>query len=282
MFWQGVINGLAAGWIYVLVAVGLTLVFGIMRVVQLAHGEIYMLGAMAVYFASVIWGQNIILSFLLAAVALGLVGIILERFLFRRFRDQIESGIIISIGLIILLQTLAAVSFGSSEKNIPRLVSGVLTVAGIRISWDRVIAVLVGVVLISALGLFINGTKIGQAMVAISQDRDAASLQGINVDRISSVSMAIGCALAAVAGGLMGSIFSVEPFMGSFAISKGLAVIILGGLGSLLGAVAGGLILGLIDGVVSLYYSSTLASIIGFAFIVLILIIRPQGLLGRE
>lgn len=282
MLWQGIINGISAGWIYVLVALGLTLVFGIMRIVQLAHGEMYMLGAHAVYYACVILGINIVLSFVIATFSLGLVGMILERFLLRKFRGAIEPSVIVAIGLILLLQTVAVVSFGSNEKNIPRLIPGILMLGVIRISWDRVLAVLVGAGLVFALYLFIRGTKIGQAMVAISQDRDAAALQGINVNRISSITMAIGCALAAVAGGLMGSIFTVEPFMGSFAITKGLAVIILGGLGSIPGAVAGGLILGLIDGVVPLYYSTTIAHIVGFASIIVILIIRPKGLMGRE
>jgi branched-chain amino acid transport system permease protein len=282
MLMQGIVNGLSAGWIYVLVALGLTLVFGIMRIVQLAHGEIYMLGAQAVYYCCVILGINIILSFAISAISLGLVGMVIERFLLRRFRGAIEPSVIVAIGLILLLQTFAVVAFGSNEKNIPRLIPGVLTFWGIRIAWDRVLAVVTGCSLVLALHLFIRGTKVGQAMVAISQDRDAASLQGINVNRISAITMAIGCALAAVAGGLMGSIFTVEPFMGSFAISKGLAVIILGGLGSIPGAVVGGLILGLIDGVVPLYYNTTMAYIIGFASIIVILIIRPKGLMGHE
>lgn len=282
MFWQGVVNGISAGWIYVIVALGLTLVFGIMRIVQFAHGEMYMMGAHAVYYSCVVLGINIIVSFLLSAAALSILGILTERLLFRRFRGRIEPSIIVAIGLILLLQTVAVVAFGSNEKGIPRLISGILVLGGVRISWDRVLVVFVGAGLVGALGIFIRGTKIGQAMVAISQDMDAAALQGINVNRISSISMAIGCCLAAVAGGLMGSIFTVEPFMGSFAITKGLAVIILGGLGSISGAVVGGLILGLIDGIVPLYYSSTMANIAGFACIILVLIIRPKGLLGRE
>jgi branched-chain amino acid transport system permease protein len=242
----------------------------------------YMLGAHAVYYACVILGINIILSFAISAVSLALVGMMIERLLLRRFRSAIEPSVIVAIGLILLLQTVGVIAFGSSEKNIPRLIPGILMAWGIRISWDRVLAVFVGVGLVCTLYLFIRGTKIGQAMVAISQDREAAALQGINVNRISSITMAIGSALAAVAGGLMGSIFTVEPFMGSFAISKGLAVIILGGLGSIPGAVVGGLTLGLIDGVVPLYYSTTIAHIVGFASIIVILIIRPKGLMGRE
>lgn len=275
-------NGFSAGWIYVLVALGLTLVFGIMRTVQFAHGEVYMLGSHAIFFACVVLGINIIGAFGIAVVALFILGMLMERLLFRRFRGQIEPSIIVAIGLILLFQTTAVVTFGADEKHIPRFIQGVLVIGGLRIAWDRVLSVIVGAGIMLALYAFIKGTKMGQAMIATSQDMDAATLQGVNVNRISSVSMGIGSALAAVAGGIMGSIFTVEPFMGSFAITKGLAVIILGGLGSIGGAVIGGLILGLVDGVVSLYSSSTMASIVGFALIVLILIVKPSGLMGGD
>ena len=282
MFWQGVLNGLSAGWIYVLVALGLTLVFGIMRTVQFAHGEMYMLGAHTVFYASVVLGLNIFLSFIIAALALFILGVIIERLLFSRFRGQIEPGIIVAIGLILLFQTTAVVAFGANEKTVPRIIPGVLTMGDLHMAWDRVLSMVVGAVIMLVLFAFIKGTKLGQAMVAASQDRDAATLQGINVNRISAIVMGTGSALAAVAGGLMGSIFAVEPFMGSFAITKGLAVIILGGLGSIGGAVAGGLILGLVDGIVALYLSTTMAHIAGFVLIVFILIVRPKGLLGRD
>jgi len=282
MFWQGIVNGLSAGWIYVLVALGLTLIFGIMRTVQFSHGEIYMLGSHTVFYASVVLGINIIVSFVIAAAALFILGLIMERFLFRRFRGQIEPSIIIAIGLILFFQTFAVIAFGANEKNVPRLIPGVLMMGDLRIAWDRVLTMIVGAGIMLILFAFIRGTKVGQAMLAASQDADAATLQGINVNRISAITMGAGSAMAAVAGGLMGSIFTVEPFMGSFAITKGLAVIILGGLGSIGGAVAGGLILGLIDGIVPLYSSTTTAYIIGFILIVLILIVRPKGLMGRD
>jgi branched-chain amino acid transport system permease protein len=241
-----------------------------------------MLGSHAIFFACVVLGINIIGAFGIAVVALFILGMLMERLLFRRFRGQIEPSIIVAIGLILLFQTTAVVTFGADEKHIPRFIQGVLVIGGLRIAWDRVLSVIVGAGIMLALYAFIKGTKMGQAMIATSQDMDAATLQGVNVNRISSVSMGIGSALAAVAGGIMGSIFTVEPFMGSFAITKGLAVIILGGLGSIGGAVIGGLILGLVDGVVSLYSSSTMASIVGFALIVLILIVKPSGLMGGD
>jgi branched-chain amino acid transport system permease protein len=141
--------------------------------------------------------------------------------------------------------------------------------------------VFIGAVLTLALFLVIQKTKVGQAMLAISQDPDAAALQGIDVNHISSLSMGIGCALAAIAGGLMGSLLQLTPDMGVLAITKGIAVIVLGGIGSITGAVIGGLILGLVDGIVPLFANSTIAAIAGFCVIIFILLIRPKGLFGH-
>ncbi|MCJ7655189.1 MAG: branched-chain amino acid ABC transporter permease [Dehalococcoidia bacterium] len=279
---QSILNGLAAGWVYVLVAVGLTLVFGIMNIVQFAHGEIYMLGAYASYFLIKSCGFSFWEALPLTAIVIGLLGVVLERFFFRPFRGRFEPSIIVAVGLMVLLQTTAVVGFGTSTKSMPGIIPGVLTVGGITLSWDRLLAILFGIVLVSALFLLIQKTKIGQAMVAVSQDPYAAALQGIDVNRISAVAMVLGCALAAIAGSLIGSIFGTSPFMGTSAIIKGIAVIILGGLGSIPGAVAGGLILGLIDGLVPPLLSPTMAGIVGFGVIIIVLLFRPQGLFGHE
>ena len=279
---QSILNGLAAGWIYILVALGLTLVFGIMNVVQFAHGEIYMLGAYCSYFLIKLYGFSFWEALPLSALLVGLLGIVLERFFFRPFRGRFEPSIIVAVGLMLLLQTIAVVGFGTDTKSMGGIIPGVLKVSGVTLSWDRLIAILVGIILVAALFLLIKKTKTGQAMVAISQDIYAASLQGIDVNRISAFAMVIGCALAAIAGSLMGSIFSTSPFMGTSAITKGIAVIILGGLGSIPGAVVGGFILGLIDGLIPPLLSSTMAGIVGFGVIIIVLILRPRGLFGHE
>jgi branched-chain amino acid transport system permease protein len=279
---QSILNGLAAGWIYILVALGLTLVFGIMNIVQFAHGEIYMLGAYCSYFLIKLYGFSFWEALPLSALLVGLLGIVLERFFFRPFRGRFEPSIIVAVGLMLLLQTIAVVGFGTDTKSMGGIIPGVLKVSGVTLSWDRLIAILVGIILVAALFLLIKKTKTGQAMVAISQDIYAASLQGIDVNRISAFAMVIGCALAAIAGSLMGSIFSTSPFMGTSAITKGIAVIILGGLGSIPGAVVGGFILGLIDGLIPPFLSSTMAGIVGFGVIIIVLILRPRGLFGHE
>ena len=279
---QSILNGLAAGWIYVLVALGLTLVFGIMNIVQFAHGEIYMLGAYCSYFLIKLFGFSFWEALPITVIVIGLLGIVLEKLFFRPFRGRFELSIIVAVGLMVLLQTTAVVGFGTDTKSMPGIFPGVLSVSGVTLSWDRLLAIVVGIILVVALFLLIQRTKMGQAMVAVSQDPYAASLQGIDVNRISVIAMVIGCALAAIAGSLMGSIFSTSPFMGTSAITKGIAVIILGGLGSIPGAIAGGLILGLIDGLVPPLLSPTMAGIVGIGVIIIVLLFRPRGLFGHD
>lgn len=282
MLVQNLLNGLMSGWIYILVALGLTLVLSIVGIVQLAHGEIYMIGAYIIYYFCVSAGLTFFLSLLISILFTGLLGIILERWFLRPFRDDIEGAIITTIALILILQTAIIAISGPGYKNIPSPIQGVLTILSARLSWERLITIIVSMVLVSALLIFINKTKIGQAMIAVSEDRHAAALMGINVNRVSSVAMFLGCALAAAAGGLTGAIFDLTPFMGDFALMKGIEVIILGGLGSIPGTIIGGLILGLVDGLVTPLLSVQMANIIGLIVIVLILLFRPQGLLGHE
>jgi branched-chain amino acid transport system permease protein len=281
-FFQSILNGLVSGGIYILVALGLTLVMSIMGIVQLSHGEIYMLGAYIVYYIISGAGLHFFVALPLSVLIVGGFGIFLEKFFFRPFRGQVERALIISIGLILLLQNAVLVISGGNPRAYDSPISGVMQVLGVSISWERLFIVFIGFGLVAMLFLFIKMTKIGQAMLAISQDREGAALQGININHVSAVAMFLGCGLAAVAGALVGALFSVNPTMGSFALMKGIAVIILGGLGSVSGAVVGGLILGLIDGVVPVLSTTHVAGLIGFGAIILILLFRPQGIWGHE
>jgi branched-chain amino acid transport system permease protein len=279
---QSIINGLVLGGIYILVALGLTLVLSIVGIVQLAHGEVYMLGAYSMYYLCARSGLDFFLALCMSALLIGGLGIFIERFFFRPIRGQFDRALIIAIGLILLLQNAVLVTAGGTPRAFVSPFSGVLSVLGITVSLERLVVVILGFVLVSALFFLIQRTRVGQAMVAISQDREVAALQGININLISSISMFLGCALAAVAGALVGAMFSITPFMGGFALMKGIAVIILGGMGSIPGAVVGGLILGLIDGIVPAFSTTHMAGLIGFGVIILILLFRPQGILGHE
>ena len=279
---QGILNGFSAAGIYILVALGLTLVLSIMNIVQLAHGEIYMIGAYSVYYMFVSLGLNFFLALAISVLLVGGFGILLERLFFRPFRGQPDRALIISIGLILILQNVVLSIAGGVPRSYLSPFTGVLHILGLSISWERLIIVVIGLSLLVVLFLFIRTTKTGQAMLAIPQDRDGAALQGININQISAVAMFFGCALAAIAGALVAPLFSISPTMGSFALMKGIAVIILGGLGSLPGAIVGGLILGLIDGIVPVLTTLYIANLMGFATIIIILLFRPQGIWGHE
>lgn len=281
-FAQSILNGLTLSGIYILVALGLTLVMSIMGIVQVSHGEIYMIGAYCAYYLVAILEVHFVLALIISALFVGGLGIVLERSCFRPFRGQPDRAFTISIALILILQNIVLSIAGGNPRTYTNPITGVLNLLGIAISWKRLIIVLVGLGLLVALFLFIKFTKIGQAMLAISQEREGAALQGMDIDRISSIAMFLGCGLAALAGALIGSLFSIHPTMGSFALMKGIAVIILGGLGSIPGAVMGGLILGLVDGVLPALTTTHIAGLVGFATIIMILLFRPQGLLGHE
>jgi len=279
---QSVLNGLALSGIYILIALGLTLVLSIMGIVQISHGEIYMIGSYSVYYMIAILSVGFLPAIVIATLFVGGIGVFLERFCFRPFRGEPDRAMTVAIGLILILQNVVLFIAGGNPRTFQSPITGVLYIAGVAIAWKRLTIVLVGLGLLLALFLFIKYTRTGQAMLAISQDRDGAALQGINIDRISAVAMFMGCGLAAIAGALIGSLFSISPTMGSFALMKGIAVIILGGLGSIGGAVIGGVILGLIDGILPAITTTHIAGLVGFAAIIVILLFRPQGIWGHE
>ncbi len=279
---QSLLNGLALAGIYILIAVGLTLVLSIMGIVQVSHGEIYMIGAYSTYYMISALGFDFLLAVVIATFFVGALGIVLERFCFRPFRELPDRAFTISIALILILQNVVLCIAGGNPRTYSSPFSGVLHIFGVAIAWKRIVIVLIGLGLITALFVFIRFTKTGQAMLAISQEKEGAALQGIDIDRISVLAMFLGCGLAAIAGAFIGSLFSISPTMGSFALMKGIAVIILGGLGSISGAVLGGFIIGLMDGVLPAFTTTHVAGLVGFATIIIILLFRPQGIWGHE
>jgi branched-chain amino acid transport system permease protein len=279
---QAIVNGLALGWLYVLMALGLTLIMSIMGILQLAHGEVYMIGAYVTYYCCVSFGVNLFAAMFISMVVMAVFGIFMEKFLFRPVRTQILSPIVISLGLTLILMGSAVVGFGLYERSIPRLAQGSFVFLGSAVPKDRIIAVGFAVALLLLLYLFLKKSKYGQAMVASAQSREGALLRGINPNLMSSMAMAIGCALAAAAGTLAGSILMLSPSMGTFPLLKGLVIIVLGGMGSLLGATIGGIFLGVIDGVIPVAFGPAVASMAPLIIVIIILLVRPQGLFGHE
>ncbi|MGD0915879.1 MAG: branched-chain amino acid ABC transporter permease [Thermodesulfobacteriota bacterium] len=279
---QSVLNGFCLGWSYILIAIGLSLIFGIMNILQFAHGEVYMLGSYCVYAFSVMVGLNFFLALIISIALMALLGLFLERFIFRPLGGELLTTLIVSLGLMIILQAGVQVGFGVTPKSYPIIShAAVANIMGMKMAADRLMVV--GISIAAILGLFfgLKKTKLGQALIASAQHFAAARLMGINPNHMAATAMAIGSALAAVAGGLMGSIFRFDPFMGGAALLKGLIVVITGGKDSILGVVLAGLLVGLVDGIFPVLFGPAVASIASLVIVVIILLIRPQGFLGH-
>ena len=281
VIWQGIINGLALGWIYVLMALGLTLIFGIMHIMQFAHGEIYMIGAYVVYYLTASFKLPLVIATALSMVIMAGGGLMLERFLFRPLKDDRLSAVVATTGLTLILQSGSVAVFGLYERSIPMLARGPFKLMGLSVPKDRVVAVVVAVILSLCLYIFLKLTKYGQAMVASAQNAEGAILQGISPNKMAAMAMAVGCALAAAGGTLAGSLFALSPFMGLPPLVKGMTIIVIGGMGSLPGAFMAGMILGLIDGLVPILFGHVWAALGPLLMVILILTIKPQGFFGH-
>ncbi|HWP74093.1 MAG TPA: branched-chain amino acid ABC transporter permease [Methylomirabilota bacterium] len=277
---QALLNGFGLAVVYILVALGLTLIFSILEVINFAHGEFYMLGGFAAYYLSAVGGLNYVATLVLAMLLVGLAGVVAERLVFRHLRGKTLNAFIVSLGLLWVLQATAQLSFGVLDKSVPSAVSGIVRLGGVIVSRERMFVILTAVALIVGLHLFLKFTRTGQAMRAVAQDAEAAALQGVNIELTSALGFGIGCALAGAAGALLAPIFAVSPTMGALPVVKAFIIIIVGGMGSLPGAVLGGLLLGAVEGVGTLFMSSAAVNILGFLMVIAILLLRPRGLLG--
>jgi len=278
---QTALNGFTLGMLYVLVASGITLMFGIMHIVNFAHGAILMLGAFSFLILYQFLGVNFFLSLLICPVVIGALGIILGRICFQPFRGELDRSFITSLGLILIFQASMLVCFGNFAFALRGPVQGVVRLFGIAISWERILVIVVGLVAMTGLFLFIKLNKWGQAMVASAQDDVGGMLQGIDLNKVAAACMFIGCGLAGVAGALVGTIFSIEPFMGEAYVVKCFMIVALGGLGSLPGAVVGGLILGFLEAFATVLTGAAIGPLIAFVIVIFFLLFRPRGLLGH-
>ena len=277
---QSTIIGLSIGSIYILMALGLTLMFGMMHIINFAHGAIYMLGAFAIYYIFSQWGAPYFAAFVLAMLLLGTFGYLVERSIYRPIKGGIEPTLVALLALTTFLQAAGYPIFGQLDKHVPPVFHGTRNVLGVMISVERLMIIPMAGALVVGLNLFINKTKMGAAMRAIEQDKEAAALQGVNVHVVNGLAFAIGFALAAASGALMAPIFKLDPMMGEQPLLKAFIIIILGGLGSIPGAILGGLMLGLIDSIVATALGAEPAFLPSFVFIILLLLFKPTGLFG--
>lgn len=277
-----IINAILLSSMYILVASGFALVLSIMGVLNFAHGALYMVGGYVCYQLAIEYGINLWLSLILAAGIMALFGLFLERFCFRPFYGDFFSTVIMSIALIFILQTSINLTVGVHVRSLPAFVPGMFKAGGVAVSWERLFTAAMGVGLLFVLTLFIRKTRMGQQMLAVAQNSEGAALQGIRIHRVAAVAVALGCALAAVAGSLMGAIFDLNTFMGDLILVKAIQVVILSGIGSIGGVLIGGLIIGSLDSVLPLYTTPAVTQTVGLTIIIVLLLIRPQGLFGRE
>ena len=279
-FIQVLVNGLMLGLTYVLIASGFSLIYGIMRLLNFAHGEFYTLGAFATYLLCEHLGVHYFTALALSMVIIGFLGVLVYRFFFRPFRDEHDPSLVIALGIAMLIGGLALIIFGEKDKSVAPVFSGVIQVWGATLSKERVAVIVMAIVLMVALTLYIKFSKTGQAMRAVSQDREAAALQGIGVDSTFTLCMGISSALAGAAGALLAPLFYVNPFLGMHAVLKALVVVVIGGLGSIPGAIAGGLLLGFVESFGNTFFGD-ITEILGFIIVMIVLLFRPQGLFGH-
>jgi len=279
---QVFINGLITGLIYILLALGFTIIFGIMRVANFAHGELYMIGAFSILVLFGTHRLNYYVAVVLATIIASAVGVVIERLLLRRFVGQWLNGMIMALAVSISLQALAAIFFGPQDQSVPRPVTGILDVAGVIVPQDRLLVGGVAILVLSIFHLFLRYSRYGLAMRAVAQDPDAAALQGIQPGFIYTLAFGIGSLLAGLAGALMAPVYTIMPYMGATPMMKAFIVVILGGLGSISGAVVGGLLLGTVESAVATMYSSTIATIFSFGLVIIILLFKPSGLMGHK
>jgi branched-chain amino acid transport system permease protein len=279
-FVQVFINGLMLGLTYVLIASGFSLIYGIMRLLNFAHGEFYMLGAFATYLLSEHLGLDYFTALILSMIIIAVLGMLVYRFFFRPFRDQHDPSLVIALGIAMLIGGLALLIFGEKDQSVSPVVSGVIQILGATLSVERMVVIFSAILLMTALTLFIKFSKTGQAMRAVSQDLEAAALQGIGVDSTFMLCMGISSALAGAAGALLAPLFFVNPFLGMHAVLKALVVVVIGGLGSIPGAIAGGLLLGFVESFGTTFLGD-ITEMMGFVMVMLVLLFRPQGLFGH-
>lgn len=279
---QILIYGAVTSAIYAMLAVGFTLIFGVARILNLAHGSFYALGAYAAYFLTSVVGMPLLPAAALSVLFVALFGVAMERFLVRPLRSSQLAVLMITLAVSLAVEQALFLVFGSEYRNVPSFVADKATILGVDISGQRLLALGVAIVVLLTLWLFIQRTRLGAAILAISQDAEAARYMGIPTDRIFSVVMAISAGTAALAGVLVAPFLTVQPSMGLLPMVKAFAIVIVGGLGSIPGSIVASLMLGYSETIVAYLISSSWTELVSLVAVVLTLILRPAGLFGRR
>lgn len=281
------INGLSLGSVYAIIALGYTMVYGIAKMLNFAHGDIIMIGGYVVFLATSSAGMPPLLAVLLSVIVCTVLGVTIERIAYKPLREAPSLAVLITaIGVSYLLQNVALLLFGANPKSFTSVVpfSGLSLAGGnLNISGEAIVTILSGIVIMVGLSVFIKRTKAGQAMLAVSEDKGAAQLMGINVNGTIGLTFAIGSALAAVAGALLCSAYpTLNPYTGSMPGIKAFVAAVFGGIGSIPGAMIGGILLGVIEILSKAYISSQLSDAIVFSVLIIVLLVKPTGIMGKK
>jgi branched-chain amino acid transport system permease protein len=279
---QVIANSIVLGSTLALMAIGLTLIYGILLVVNFAHGEFYMLGGITLYYVMSASGAGYWLSAVVTIIAVGVLGWVLEMLVFRRFHGDLIGGCIAAIALSIGIQSISWEVFGPRTRTVEAPVSGSINIFGAVVSSERLLTVIVSMITILALAWFIKYAKLGKAMRAVSQDSEAARVQGIPAMRISALAFGIATALAALAGALVAPQTFVNPAMGSVPLMFAFIVVIIGGMGSVMGSFIAAMIIGLQQNLTALWWGSEFSIGVAFMLAIIVLIISPKGLMGHD
>jgi branched-chain amino acid transport system permease protein len=276
------IYGAVTSAIYAMLAVGFTLIFGVARVLNLAHGSFYALGAYGAYVLTSIVGLPLWLAAILSVIGVAVFGVLVEKILIRPLRYSQLGVLMITLAIALVVEQTLFLTFGSEYRNVPAFVEAKVNIGGVDVAGQRLLTLVVAGVSIAVLYLFIQRTRLGSAILAISQDADAAKYMGIPSDRIFSLVMAISAALAALAGIIAGPFLSVQPSMHLLPIVKAFAIVVVGGLGSIPGSILAAFMLGYAETIVAYEISTSWTEIVSVLATLLMLVFRPAGIFGKR
>lgn len=277
---QALVNGVLAAGVYALVALGLTLILGLLDVANFAHGQAIMVGAYVAFFSISIWGVPFVVATVLALVASGVVGLVLERGVFRRTGVDHLRALTASLGLILAFESLASYLFTPNPRILNSPLSGLVAVGPIDIPKQRGAVFLVAAVLVAAFYFYAQKSRSGLALRAVADSREGAALMGVNLKSTNMAVFIIGSALAGAGGALLATLFPITPYVGDIPMLKGFIVAIVGGLGSVPGVIAASLILGITESVGARFLSAAFRDGYGFIVLIVVLLARPNGLFG--
>ncbi len=281
---QIIVNGVVLAANYALIALGLTLIFGILNFLNFAHGQMYMIGGFVVYYVYGIFGMNYFVALVACALTLFVIGVLFETLFFRRVlrvAKREENSMLLAVGTALLLENVALTLFGEKQRGVPPVMTGVYRIFDAYLPASRLVVLLLSALLVIGLLLFVQYTRPGRAMRAVAQDKEVTHLMGVDVDRISAMGFGIGAALAGLAGGLLVTTSAINSGIGTAISIKAFIMIMIGGAGVVAGAILGGVVLGFAEAIGYALIPGSMTYLLIFIAMILFLILRPQGIMGK-